>query len=113
MLHPAPFCLVVLIPAVTGCSLCLKHFLPIIPSPSPRKFPYSLFRPQVKHHINELFLDFSSLANTTRRSLMYDVSLFDSMYLDYNLLTKLLLDCKMMRAGRVWFTTTSPEPDIQ
>lgn len=98
MLRPTPSCLMVLIPAVTGHSLCLKHVLPITPTPNSSKILYFLFRPQVKHHINELFLDFSSSASTTCRSLMYDVSLFDSMCFDSNLLTKLLLDCKMIES---------------
>lgn len=108
MLTPVSSCLMVLIPAVPGCSLCLEHFL-LIPPPQPTSahIPYFLFRSQLKRPISELFLDSSRLACIIAVSLMYDVSLLGSMYLNYDLLTMwaitclplgFLLGCKMLKA---------------
>lgn len=108
MLSPVSPCLMVLIPAVRGCSLCLEHFL-LMPPPQPTSIHilYFLFRSQLKHHISELFLDSSRLVCFIAISLMYDVSLLDSMYLSYDLLTiwaitclplGFLLGCKMLKA---------------
>lgn len=82
------------------------------PHPPPQAtsihFPYFLFRSQLKHHINELFLDFSRLACAIAASPLHDVSLPDSMPRHCSLWTiwaitclplDFLLECKMLTVG--------------